>query len=159
MKNVQFAGFGKRLVAYLLDGFILGMGLFLLLIPFGGIFAFLGFNGSFYNSDDISPDEIASLAVAGISIFGIILLALVAPVIYDTLFMASSKQGTPGMQIMRIKVVKENGQPLTMGDAFIRALVKFVTGQFCGLLFLICLFNKEEQNLHDLAARTFVVES
>ncbi|WP_259015789.1 RDD family protein [Emticicia fluvialis] len=160
MKNVQFAGFGKRLVAYLLDGFILGMGLFLLLIPFGGIFAFLGFNDSFYNSgEDISPDEIASLAVAGISIFGIILLALIAPIIYDTLFTASSKQGTLGMQIMRIKVVKENGQPLTMGDAFIRALVKFVTGQFCGLLFLICLFNKEEQNLHDLAARTFVVES
>lgn len=157
MNNFRLAGFGKRFLAYILDGIIIGIAFTLILIPFGGIFAFLGMSGGAMDGD-ISSGEAAALAATGISFLGIILLAIVAPVVYDALMTASPRQATLGKSIMKIKVVKENGEPLTTGDAFIRALVKYVTGQFCFLLLLVCLFNKEEQNLHDLAAKTFVIE-
>lgn len=158
MNNVRLAGFGKRFVAYILDLIILGLIFALILIPFGGVFAFLGFNEGRLDAGDFSAGEVAALATAGISIVGLILLAIIAPVIYDAFMTASPRQATLGKSIMGIKVVKENGERLTTSDAFVRALVKYVAGHFCLLLFLICLFNKEEQNLHDLAARTFVIE-
>lgn len=158
MNNVILAGFGKRFVAYILDGIILGVVFLLLFIPFGGIFAFLGFNEGRFDAGDFTDEQAAALALTGISFVGIILLAIVAPIIYDALMTASPRQATLGKSIMRIKVVKENGEPLSLGDAFIRSLVKYVTGQFCFLLLLVCLFNKEEQGLHDLAARTLVIE-
>ncbi|RYU97015.1 RDD family protein [Emticicia agri] len=156
MNNYRMAGFGKRFLAYIIDGIILGIAFSLILIPFGGIFAFLGLGGG----RDLTDGEAAAMAVTGgISIFGIILIAMVAPIIYDALLTASPRQGTLGKSIMKIKVVKENGEQLTTGDAFIRALVKYVSGQFCFLLLMVCLFNKEEQNLHDMAAKTFVIEA
>ncbi len=158
MNNVRLAGFGKRFVAYILDFIILGAAFALILIPFGGIFAFIGFNQGRMDAGEFTGAEAAALATAGISFVGVILLAIVAPVVYDAFMTASPRQATLGKSIMRIKVVKENGERLTTGEAFIRALVKYVAGQFCFLLFLVCLFNKEEQNLHDLAARTFVIE-
>lgn len=157
MNNFRLAGFGKRLIAYILDIIILTIGFSLIFIPFGGIFAFLGFNSRGFDGD-LSSGEAAALAATGISFIGIILLAIVAPIIYDGLMIASPRQATLGMNIMRIKVIKENGEMLNSSESFIRALVKYVTGQFCFLLFLVCLFNKEEQNLHDLAARTLVIE-
>ena len=156
MNNFRLAGFGKRFLAYIIDGIILGIVFTLVLIPFGGIFAFLGVGGG----DHLTDGEAAAMAVTGgVSILGIILVAMVAPIIYDALLTASPRQGTLGKSIMKIKVVKENGETLTTSEAFIRALVKYVTGQFCFLLLMVCLFNKEEQNLHDLAAKTFVVEA
>lgn len=157
MNNFKLAGFGKRFLAYILDGIILSIAFFLVLIPFGGIFAFLGMSRGL-DGGDITGGEAAALAAGGVSFLAIILLAIIAPVVYDALMTASPRQGTLGKSIMKIKVVKENGEPLNTSDAFIRALVKYVTGQFCFLLLMVCLFNKEEQNLHDLAAKTFVIE-
>lgn len=155
MNNFRLAGFGKRFFAYIIDGIILGIIFTLLLLPFGGILSFLGMS----SGGGFSDGETAAMAVAGgISIFGIILIGMIAPIVYDALLTASPRQGTLGKSIMRIKVVKENGEQLTTADAFIRALVKYVTGQFCFFLLMVCLFNKEEQNLHDLAAKTLVIE-
>lgn len=155
MKNFPLAGFGKRFLAYIIDGILLGIAFTLIFLPFGGLMAFLGLGAG----RGLSDGEAAAMAVTGgISILGIILLAIIAPVVYDALMTASPRQGTLGKSIMKIKVIKENGEPLNTSEAFIRALVKFVAGQFCVLLLLVCLFNKEEQNLHDLAAKTLVVE-
>lgn len=155
MNNFRLAGFGKRFLAYIIDGIILGIAFTLILLPFGGLFAFLGLG----QGRGLSDGETAAMAVTGgVSFIGIILVAMIAPIVYDALLTASPRQGTLGKNIMKIKVVKESGEPLNTSDAFIRALVKYVTGQFCFLLLLVCLFNKEEQNLHDLAAKTFVIE-
>ncbi|RFS14442.1 RDD family protein [Emticicia sp. C21] len=155
MNNFRLAGFGKRFLAYIIDGILLGIAFMLIFLPFGGLFAFLGLG----SGRGLSDGEAAAMAVTGgVSILGIILIAIIAPVVYDALMTASPRQGTLGKSIMKIKVIKENGEPLNTNEAFIRALVKFVAGQFCILLLLVCLFNKEEQNLHDLAAKTLVVE-
>jgi uncharacterized RDD family membrane protein YckC len=151
------AGFGKRFLAQIIDNIIIWIVFFLVLIPFGGVLSFLGMSGGM-RGDDLSGGEAAALAATGVSFIAVLLILVVAPVVYDALLTASPRQGTLGKSIMKIKVIKENGQALTTSEAFVRALVKYVTGQFCFLLFMVCLFNKEEQNLHDLAAKTFVIE-
>ncbi len=159
MENLKLAGFGKRLVAYIIDGIILGAAMMIAFIPFGGLFAFMGMNAAQNGGEMTDEAAVATAAMAGISIGAIVLVALVVPLIYDTFMTASAKQGTLGKLVMNIKVVKETGEGLNTQEAFIRALVKYATGSFCIFLFLACLFNKQEQNLHDMAAKTLVLEA
>jgi uncharacterized RDD family membrane protein YckC len=158
MENLKLAGFGKRFVAYIIDAIVLGIAMSIIFIPFGGVLGFMGMN-AFQNDGDMTESEtIATAAMAGISIGGIVLIALVVPFVYDALMTASEKQGTIGKMVMKIKVIKENGEKLNTTDAFVRSIVKYAVGSFCALLFLICLTNKQEQNLHDMASKSLVVE-
>lgn len=153
MENLKLAGFGKRLVAYVIDAIVLSIAFSIILLPFGGLIAFIGIG-----SRDGDIDNPVAAATAGLSIMGIILVALVAPIIYDGLMTASSKQGTLGKMAMKIKVIKEDGNRLTQGEAIIRALLKSIIGSACFLLWFIMLFNKQEQNLHDMVVKSLVVE-
>ena len=72
---------------------------------------------------------------------------------------ASAKQGTLGKMAMKIKVMKETGEQLNTSEAFIRAVLKSIIGSACALLWLVCLFNNKEQNLHDMAAKTLVISA
>jgi uncharacterized RDD family membrane protein YckC len=78
-------------------------------------------------------------------------------ILYDGLLTASERQGTLGKMAMKIKVVDEKGLRLTQGNAVLRAIMKFVSGLFCCIGYFVALFNKEEQTLHDLVAKTYVV--
>ena len=42
MENVKLAGFGKRFLAYLIDGILLSIVLSIVLIPFGGLLGIMG---------------------------------------------------------------------------------------------------------------------
>ncbi len=159
MENVKLAGFGKRFLAYLIDGILLSIVLSIVLIPFGGLLGIMGMKAA-QNGGEMSDEAaVATAAVAGMSIGGIILVALVVPIVYDALMTASSKQGTLGKMAMKIKVVKETGEQLNTSEAFIRAVLKSIIGGACALLWLVCLFNKKEQNLHDMAAKTLVLSA
>jgi len=159
MGTVNLAGFGKRFVAYIIDFILLGFALTLVLLPFGGILAFIGL-GAVGSNADLSEGETAAWAsMAGLSIGGLVLISLAIPVIYDALMTASVRQGTVGKMAMKIKVVKENGETLSTSEAFIRAILKSVTGGACLFLWLVCLFNKQEQNLHDMASSALVVSA
>ncbi len=159
MENVKLAGFGKRFVAYIIDGILLSIVLGIVLIPFGGILGVMGMKAAESGGEMGDEAAMAAAAMAGISFGGIILVALVVPIVYDALMTASPKQGTLGKMAMKIKVVKETGEQLSTGDAFIRALLKSVLGGACAFLWLVCLFNKQEQNLHDMATKSLVVSA
>jgi uncharacterized RDD family membrane protein YckC len=159
MENVKLAGFGKRFLAYIIDGILLSVVLSIVLIPFGGLLGIMGMKAAESGGDMTDEAAVATAAMAGISFGGIILVALVVPIVYDALMTASEKQGTLGKMAMKIKVVKENGERLNTTDAFVRALLKSIIGGACAFLWLVCLFNKQEQNLHDMAAKTLVVSA
>lgn len=159
MENLQLAGFGKRLVAYLIDGILLSIVLGIIMsVFFGGIFASMAGSGAFDGT--MSEDEAAVTAVAatgGIMLFYFI--AVVAIIAYEVLMISSAKQGTIGKIAMKIKVVKEDGSKLSTTDAIIRTIVKSLISGICLIGFLITLFNKKEQSLHDLAGKTLVVNA
>lgn len=147
MTNFTLAGFGARLVAQIIDSLIVGFAMSLIIIPIFGIGALTGAMG----------DSDRAGLIAGLAILPIILMAFVGPVIYEVLMLSSSRQATFGKVIMKIKVIDEQGQRLTLGAAVGRTLIKYLTVNFCFLLWLWPLFNKEEQALHDLIVRDLVI--
>lgn len=158
MDKSQLAGFGNRLVAQIIDGIILGIAFSLLLIPFGGIATLVGLNS---DSIENSSDEAAAalIGLAGVSLVGLILFSLIAPFIYEALMISSAKQATVGKIVMKIKVVGPEGERLTFGQAVGRSLIKYISSNLCILLWLWPLFNPEEQALHDLVIKSYVVKS
>lgn len=152
MDKSQLAGFGNRLVAQIIDGIILGIAITIVLIPFGGIAALIGagnWNGS--------PEDVAAWGIVSMFI-GIALLSLFVPFIYEAIMISSARQATFGKILMKIKVVGENGERLSFGQALGRSLIKYISSNLCILLWLWPLFNPEEQSLHDLVVKSYVVK-
>lgn len=82
-----------------------------------------------------------------------ILLAL----LYTPFFEASELQATPGKALLNMRVVSMSGERITFKKAFIRYLVRIVSGLLLCFGFLMMLFTEKKQTLHDLAAETLVV--
>lgn len=150
MLNSNFAGFGNRLVAQIIDSLIVGFAVSIIAMP---IFGFSIFQSTMNDNSDIST------ILAGLSILPIVLFAFVAPVIYEVLMISSPRQATLGKILMKIKVVDEQGLKLTLGAAIGRTLIKYVSSQICFLLWLWPLFNDQEQALHDIIVKDYVVRS
>lgn len=139
---------GRRFGAALVDGVVLYGTLFLITMIV---------SASAGVAIETVPSEELSLATSGI----LIVLGLgfmVGPTIYGTVFEASRLRGTLGKRLVGLEVRDATGRPLSLGKAFVRNLVKTLVGQLFWPLILIVLVTKYRQGLHDLAARTFVVE-
>ena len=156
MENLNLAGVGKRLVAYIIDAILLSivLGIVFSIMVGGSIFSILAARSG--NIDSDAADAATAVAV-GASMLGFYAVSTVGVILYDALLTASVRQGTLGKMVMKIKVVNANGQALTTSEAFIRAIVKSISLGLCFLLFLVALFNKEEQMLHDMAVKDHVV--
>ncbi len=99
---------------------------------------------------------IASLLFKVIGLYSVgldILLAL----LYTPFFEASELQATPGKALLDMRVVSMSGGRITFKKAFIRYLVRIVSGVLLCFGFLMMLFTEKKQTLHDLAAETLVV--
>jgi uncharacterized RDD family membrane protein YckC len=133
----NYAGFGWRLLAVIIDSLIVG-------IPFSIIAAILrqGTNGQ-------------------VGLGGIEAIAFIAYLAY----MYSSRGQTFGMIPFNLKVVDaDTGGPITMPKAIIRAVVLYAEFLFCvcivGLVAgLWMLWDPRKQAIHDKAAGTVVLKS
>lgn len=151
---MNYASFGDRLVAYIIDFVILSFVMGVIIVPFFGI-GFL--TGDFFR-EDMGDDPAAAFAMMG-SMFSTMSILIIIPLLYDALMVASARQGTFGKNIMKIKVVDKNGGQLSIGPSIGRVLIKVVSSSACILLWLWPLFNDKVQALHDLAVSSFVVKN
>ena len=147
MLNYTIAGFGNRLVAQIIDSIIVSFAVSIIAVP---IFGF----GIFTSA--MNGDETAGL-FAGLALLPIMLFAFIGPVVYEVLMLSSPRQATIGKMLMKIKVVDEQGTRLTLGGAIGRTLIKYLSVNFCFLLWLWPLFNDKEQALHDIVVKDFVI--
>jgi uncharacterized RDD family membrane protein YckC len=134
-----YADNSNRFLAYFVDGILLSVGSFLISM----LFMMWG-------------DEFLAL------IGTLVTLAWVFG--YYTFFHARTGQ-TPGKKLAKIRVVRKDGSPLTVGRAFGRAVAFWglmIVLSFMLLswaLFLVPLIEKEHRALHDLLADTWVVNA
>jgi len=138
------AGFARRLGAFLMDG--------LVLTGFWYGIAKLVFNFT-------PPADTAAGGAIGFACMalGIISISL-SPAIYSILLTGRSGM-TVGKRITGIKVIADNGQPITYWDAGVRyvgCLLSFLTA---GIGFLMPLWDTQKRALHDKFAETRVVRS
>lgn len=145
--RLPLAGFGPRALAWLVDSFIMGFGIFILIML--AIFAFWG---SIFSS---SP------AATGTIFFfiAIILIAVLSPVFYFVIFESLWNGQTPGKRWLGIRVVRRGGLPLTFTQVLVRNLLRIIDLlPSNGMIGLVSFFaTRYQQRLGDLAADTVVI--
>lgn len=134
--NTNYASFGKRLVAIIIDNFIL-------MIPGLIIGVLLGLTGM---------DPLSSTGL----LYGLVFLMTL---VYFAYFESSEKQATPGKILMKIKVADINGDRMTFGKSFLRNALKIVSGIILYIGFIMAAFTQKKQALHDMAAGAIVLDA
>jgi uncharacterized RDD family membrane protein YckC len=72
-------------------------------------------------------------------------------------FWSRQEGRTPGKQVMKLKVIKVDGTPISDSDAIIRYFGYFINTAIILLGWLWILVDKEHQGWHDKIAKTYVV--
>jgi uncharacterized RDD family membrane protein YckC len=67
------------------------------------------------------------------------------------------RQGTVGAMVCNLRVVRTDGEPMSVGDAVIRAFAKMFSVAALGVGCFWALFDPEQQTWHDRIAGTYVV--
>ncbi len=140
--NYDTAGIGSRFCASLIDSFLIT-----LVVTIGGlvIIETLGF--------DLS-NEIGNWLVA---IIGVVTFASLWG--YYILFDLTSNGQSPGKHLLKLRVIKENGYPISFADSAIRNLVRVVDflPAFYGIGVITMMIDKKWRRLGDFAAGTLVI--
>lgn len=158
----MYAGFWKRLGAYVID---------FIIIYFGGSVAVLGFmlvlSPLFLGLIGISTALIDTLGqsesdmILAFLVIMLILLSFVANVasvwLYYALMESSKVQGTVGKMALGIVVVDEGMKPVSFGQASARFWSQIVSYLTLGIGYIMAGFTNRKQALHDLIAHTYVV--
>lgn len=149
---------GKRLLAALIDGIILGtvysIILGITLIPF--IRKISQINEGQFPMDDA---ESASMVMGSLGIIFLgFTLYYVGVFLYYTLQHSGKHQATIGKRAMKLYVTDEHGERLTFGKAAIRFLGRIINSFTMYIGYLIILFTEKKQGLHDIIAKTLVLD-
>ncbi len=84
--------------------------------------------------------------------------ALILPVLYYVLLEGGLWHATLGKRMMALYVADAYGNGISYSTAFLRYIGKMLSGLVCGIGYLIGFFNNEKQCLHDMIAKTYVLE-
>ncbi len=142
----EYAGFGHRFGAVLIDGAIGWVVSLAIQIPLG-----LGMGLSdFQDADNI---------FAMVGIFGFAFFASFAfSWLYEALLTSSAWQGTVGKKALGIIVTDENGGRISFLRATGRHFAKMLSGMLLLIGYLIQPFTPKRQALHDILAGTLVLK-
>lgn len=136
--SVDVAGLGSRMIAAIIDVLIQGAALLVVGLSLGGL------GGS-------APNTPLTI-VFFVSLFLIVWA-------YYPLFETMWNGATPGKRAQRLRVVKTDGQPATVGPVLVRNLLRLVDilpGAY-GVGAITMLLTRRSQRLGDLAAGTMVI--
>src|SRR5262249_544313 len=129
--QAQYAGVGPRIVAALIDGFILGAVYTVASIIIGILAATLG-------QSDAAPTIVA------IPVLSLWVAAVVVSVAYFP-YMEATQGATFGKKVLGLRVVKLDGSPIGWSEAILRFVLRIVDNFFFGLVGLICIAVTEKQ--------------
>lgn len=145
MPNVEYASWGRRAVAYLIDGvllYVLGICINLPLSVMTS--AMIG----------TSSDSSVSAVLSCLSL----LVSLGTSAAYYIGMIASSGQ-TLGKKAMQIRVVAKNGDPVSVGQAVARFIGYYISMLMLYIGFLWPLWDDQKQAIHDKIAGTIVIRA
>jgi len=134
--TLDLASIGRRFGASLIDGLLMW-------IPIGIMIAIIGFASA------------TSARVNGAWNFWFLVPSVVA-VTYQALMLAARGQ-TLGKMALKVKVVGADGSELTTGQAWGREIARALLGFLYIVDYIPAFFTNEKTTLHDLAAKTRVV--
>lgn len=140
-KKLQYAGFWRRGGAVVIDTV-------LLLIIQSGIFLSFGLSPNVFDSSQAGS---GAYNIAQVVFF-------VVNIAFDVIFWVNFNGATPGKKALGIKVIMENGKPITYPVALIRWFAYFISMIPFGLGFFWAGWDKKKQAWHDKLAETVVIK-
>jgi len=141
---VVYAGFWRRLAAFLADAVIINIA--------SAIIGMMFRIGTFKGPGDAAMG--GSIHYSGAEL----LLPMALAAIYFTWFHASRHMASPGKMAAGIKVVRPRGERLTFARAFGRWAGVVLSGMIVVISCLIVAFTGRKQALHDMMCDTLVVD-
>jgi uncharacterized RDD family membrane protein YckC len=150
-----YAGFWLRLVAYIIDAAILGLG-FILTIGIVAAIAGAGFVRGL--GQDVSGAENFFAPVVFAMIMMLIFVSIAAAWVYYAWFESSHYQATPGKLALGLFVTDMEGRRITFARASGRYFAKIITNLipfFIG--YIMAGFTAKKQALHDMIASCLVL--
>ncbi|MGD0021128.1 MAG: RDD family protein [Smithellaceae bacterium] len=151
MTIYKFAGFWRRLVAYLIDSAIITIVFFVLFMIATMAFLFGSISGSSseWLADLLDPTRASSILIFTWIFYAAMMIA------YFTYFHGATGR-TPGKMLLGLQVLSAEGTPISYSIAFLRAVGYFVSSIFY-LGFIWAAFDKKKQGWHDKIAGTVVI--
>ncbi|MCW5312531.1 protein kinase [Nostoc sp. KVJ3] len=180
ISQIQYAGFGRRLIAHCIDIVILTIVVALIwkiilsifnVLPSNtineyGVFGFSLVCASFITIGGIYGEFL--IIVGNLSsgfqseenrfILTIATFALISKWLYYSWFESSEKQATPGKMALGIAVTNSFEHRLTFHQANVRFWSKSISALILLIGFIMPLFTKNKQGLHDKIAKTLVIK-
>lgn len=146
----HYGGFWRRLYAFAIDKFILGI--------IGMILFFVGTTalGLGISPYDMAADPEALMELGGKVFLLYQAVTLLLDMAYFTYFHGTTGQ-TPGKRIMGLRVVQETGEPIGLGTGFLRWVGYIVSALPMLMGFLWAGADRRKQGWHDKIAGTVVI--
>jgi uncharacterized RDD family membrane protein YckC len=156
--SVQYAGFWLRVVAYLIDSVVLGLGFMALFVPFAVLTGLTAVLGNIHPGED--PRDVG--AVLGgtffLGLFTVVSLAFLGGWLYHAKMESSSWQATLGKKALNLRVTDPYGARISFARASGRHFAKLLTGLIpLGVGFMLAGLTERRQALHDMIAGCLVL--
>lgn len=158
MSTTNYASFGRRFVAVIIDSIVVYVVQTFVFVPILGI---VGINlaPQIQNVGYMSQEEAAGMFGQIMAAAGALYLVSFLIVLLYYSFMESSKyQATVGKMAMGIKVTDVNGAKISFGKAILRTIGKYISGMILLIGYIMAAFTEKKQALHDMIASTLVVK-
>ncbi|MCO5234325.1 MAG: RDD family protein [Chitinophagales bacterium] len=136
--NWNYASFGSRFIAYIIDAIIITIILNIFSLITGILFNFEMFKVI------TSPGSI---------------MALLISISYFAYFETGTYQATLGKKVMGLKVIKQDGKPLTKAESIFRFFAKMLSAFIFLIGYIMILFDDKNRSLHDRIANTYVIKT
>ncbi len=146
--HLEFAGLGNRVLACLIDTVLSYIAMIALI--------FIAISGNFL----LEHAPLIRLIRATLSLtltLGTIIGIFLIYFGYYIYFESSWQGQTPGKKIAGIRVIEENGQPVSRSSVWIRNLLRTIDQGFLLVGLLVMIIDRHERRLGDLAANTIVI--
>lgn len=145
----NLAGIGNRAYALIID-YIIWTLILLFVLIFGRIFSFQ-FQDIWSNFG--GDNETISMWILSIQLLTLFVIYVGYFVIFETIWQGQ----TPGKRYVKIRVIRDDGRPIRLQQATLRALFRPVDDTlFIGMLLIV--FSKQEKRLGDWVGGTIVIQ-
>lgn len=154
-KEMKYAGFWWRFLAFIIDALIIKVVKFILITPLLGV---LGVGVSqVANKGDITEADVLGLLgmLSGVLLLSIIVTGVMAW-LYFALMESSKFQGTLGKMALGIVVTDRDGNRISFLRATGRYFGKILSGLILLIGYMMAGFTEKKQALHDMMASTLV---
>jgi uncharacterized RDD family membrane protein YckC len=151
--DFALGGPGSRALAWIVDQVILYLLLSVLLMAGAFAYAYVVF--------PVLTDRFADLSTKDLNLWAVAIASITGFAIshgYYIYYEACQRGQTPGKKFAQIRVVRDDGQPISVREATLRSFIGWIDLGFFVIGLLLIILNRSEKRLGDMAAGTLVIQ-